>query len=142
MRTTTLAFGSFGLTILLGALGPNPAEAGDKNSFPKMAPIEQYRIANRSEEIAMARSAAPPSVSGEAAVLVLGEHGYETAVKGKNVFVCLVERAWFSPFDDPDFWNPHIRGPDCLNAAAAGSVLPANLERTQWALAGLSKDEM
>jgi hypothetical protein len=53
-----------------------------------------------------------------------------------------VERSWFASFDDPVFWNPKIRGPDCLNPAAASTVLPVNLERTRWVLAGLSKAEM
>jgi hypothetical protein len=74
--------------------------------------------------------------------MVLGDHGYEVAVKGKNGFVCLVERSWFASFDDPVFWNPNIRGPDCLNSAAASTVLPVNLERTLWVLTGLSKTEM
>jgi hypothetical protein len=107
-----------------------------------MVPIEQYRMADRSEEIAMARSAAPPSVSSDAEVLVLGDRGYETAVNGKNGFVCLVERSWFAPFEDAEFWNPKNRSPICLNAAAASTVLPVDLEKTHWALAGLSKAEM
>jgi hypothetical protein len=113
-----------------------------KQSTPHMAPIEQYRMASRAEEIALARSAAPTSISGNAEILVLGEKGYETAVKGTNGFVCLVERSWFAGFSDPVFGNAKIRGPDCLNPAAATSVLPANLERTQWATAGLSREEM
>jgi hypothetical protein len=107
-----------------------------------MAPVEQYRIAGRSDEIALARSAAPASISGDAEVLVLGDRGYETAIKGKNGFVCLVERSWFASFDDPQFWNPRLRGPDCLNPAAVSTVLPGELERTQWVLTGLSKAEM
>jgi hypothetical protein len=99
-------------------------------------------MASRSEEIALARSAAPASISSDADVLVLGDHGYETAMKGKNGFVCLVERSWFASFGDPVFWNPRIRGPDCLNPAAVSTVLPVNLERTRWVLAGLSKAEM
>jgi hypothetical protein len=118
------------------------AQDADEASPAKMAPIDQYRMTSRTEEIALARSAAPASISADAEVLVLGERGYETAVKGKNGFVCLVERSWFASFSDPGFWNPKIRGPDCLNAPAASSVLPANLERTQWALAGLSKAQM
>jgi hypothetical protein len=114
----------------------------EKSPYSSMAPAEQYRMANRSDEIALARSAAPASISNEAEILVLRDHGYETAVKGKNGFVCLVERAWFASYDDPEFWNPNTRGPDCLNHAAATSVLPANLERTQWVLAGVSKTEM
>jgi hypothetical protein len=108
----------------------------------RMAPVAQYRMASRAEEIALARSAAPPSISAEAEILVLGERGYETAVKGGNGFVCLVERSWFASFTDPQFWNPRLRGPDCLNPAAVSSVLPVNLERTQWVLAGLSQAEM
>ncbi len=107
-----------------------------------MAPVEQYRMRSRSDEIALARSAAPAPISSDADVLVLGDRGYEPAVKGKNGFVCLVERSWFASFDDPEFWNPKNRAPICLNAAAAGSVLPADLQKTQWVLAGVSKAEM
>lgn len=131
-----------GLALLFGTIGPAGAQDGGNAQFPSMAPVEQYRMASRSEEIALARSAAPASISNDADVMVLGERGYEAAVKGKNGFVCLVERSWFASFADPQFWNPRIRGPDCLNPAAASSVLPVNLERTQWALAGLSKAEM
>src|ERR1700735_355733 len=113
---------------LILRLGPAAAEAA-KTAFPSMAPVEQYRM-SRPEEIAMARSAAPASISSDAEILVLGDHGYETAVKGKNGFVCLVERSWFSFFGDSSFWNPRLRGPDCLNAAAASTVLAVNLERT------------
>ncbi len=58
------------------------------------APLEQYLIADRAAEIALARSAAPAAVSDGAEVLVLGRDGYTTAVKGDNGFVCLVERSW------------------------------------------------
>ena len=90
-------------------------------SYPKMAPIDQYLMADRNAEIAMARSAAPPSISADAEVMVLGRHGYETAVKGKNGFVCLVERSWMSPFDFAQFWNPKMRGPICFNPPAVRS---------------------
>src|SRR5271167_3439092 len=78
-------------------------------SYPKMAPIDQYLIADRNVEILMARSAAPPSISNDAEVMILGRRGYESAVKGKNGFVCLVERSWMSPFDFSQFWNPKMR---------------------------------
>jgi hypothetical protein len=51
------------------------------------------------------------------------QRGYETAVKGKNGFVYLVDRAWQAPFADPEFWNPKVRAPVCLNPQAARSVL-------------------
>lgn len=113
-----------------------------KSPYPAMAPIAQYRMAGADEEIALARSAAPPSISADAEILVLGAHGYETAAKGKNGFVCLVERSWTAGFNDPAFWNPKIRGPVCLNAIAARSELPHIFERTQWVLAGVSRTAM
>lgn len=35
-----------------------------------------------------------------------------------------------------------MRGPICMNEAAARTVLPMIMERAEWALAGVSKDEM
>jgi len=127
-----------GIACMAGA-----AFAADAPSlYPTMAAATQYHMASKDEEIALARSAAPPSISADADVLVLGDHGYETVVKGKNGFVCLVLRSWTAGFDDPVFWNPKIRGPACLNAAAVRSVLPHILERAQWASAGVSQSEM
>jgi hypothetical protein len=71
---------------------------------------------------------------------VLTRQGYQTAVEGKNGFVCLVDRSWSSPFDDPEFWNAKKRGPTCLNAPAARSALPVLYRLTELALAGLTKD--
>src|SRR5690242_11277010 len=118
------------------------AQEGKPAAYPAMAPVEQYRIANRQEEIALARTAAPASVSADAEVLVLGSQGYETAVKGKNGFVCFVERSWTAGFDDRQFWNPRLRAPNCFNPQAVRSVLPQYLERTTWALAGDSRPQM
>ena len=106
-----------------------------------MAPLHLY-LDDRETEIAMARSAAPEEISRDATVMVLGEHGYVTAMKGKNGFVCIVERSWMSPDVSPDFWNPRLRGPICFNPPAARSILPATFERTKLALAGKSKDQI
>ncbi len=130
------------LGALLAAL-TNPAiTLAAAPSYPAAAPIEQYRMASPSDEIVLARSAAPPAISKDAEVLVLGSAGYETAVKGKNGFVCIVERSWASDFDDPEFWNPKERSPNCFNPAAVRTVLPTYLERTKWVLAGTAKAEM
>jgi hypothetical protein len=99
-------------------------------------------MADRNAEIALARSAAPEAISRDADVLVLGRHGYETAVKGKNGFVCVVERGWMAPFDDANFWNPKIRGPICFNPPAARSILPMTYKRTEMVLAGQSKAQI
>src|SRR5580704_10454090 len=93
----------YGLAFLIGAIGTIFAQDA-KAAYPVMAPIEQYREASASAEIALAQTAAPTSISGDASVLVLGNHEYETAVQGKNGFVCLVWRSWAATLDDPDFW--------------------------------------
>ncbi|HEX4021568.1 MAG TPA: hypothetical protein VHX63_10515 [Acidobacteriaceae bacterium] len=113
-----------------------------KTQYSRMAPLNQYLMADRNAEIALARSAAPKSISRDAEVLVLGRHGYETAVKGKNGFVCIVERSWMAPFDDPEFLNPDQRLPLCLNPPAARTHLPLTLKMTDLALAGLSRTQM
>lgn len=141
MKTKAIARSLLALTLSVGAFGAANAQAA-KDRYPSMAPLAQYRVASQAEEIAMARSAAPASISDAAAVMTLGAHGYETAVRGKNGFVCLVQRAWASGFDDAEFWNPKERAPICFNAPAVRSVLPAYLKRTEWALAGASKAEM
>lgn len=113
-----------------------------KTPYPSMAPVDQYLIADRDEEIALARSAAPESISRDAEVLVFGRHGYETAVKGTNGFVCVVDRSWMLPFDNPEFWNPAVRLPFCLNPPAVRSVLPLTIKEAEWALAGLTKSQL
>jgi hypothetical protein len=137
----TITWGNFVLVAALSAAWPGQAE--DANTpYPRMAPIEQYLMADRNAEIALARSAAPAAISRDAEVMVLGQHGYETAVKGKNGFVCAVERSWGAGFGDPEFWNPKNRSPICFNPPAARSVLPVYLNRTKMVLAGLPKAQM
>jgi len=114
----------------------------NKTPYPSMAPLEQYLMPDRDAEIALARSAAPEAISRDATVLVLSRHGYETAVDGKNGFVCLVEREWMAQFDDPGFWNPKNRSPICLNSPAVRSILPITLKRTEVVLAGKSKSQI
>jgi hypothetical protein len=110
--------------------------------YPAAAPLGQYFIPARDSEIALARSAAPASISDGAEVLVLTKDGYVTAVKGGNGFVCLVERAWGKSTDDAEFWSPKISAPHCLNAPAARSYLPIFLMKTKLVLAGKSKTEI
>jgi len=138
-RSLTVATFTFALT--LGLIGTTHAQA-PKTSYPSMAPVDQYLMADRDAEVALARSAAPVAISGDAKILVLGPHGYETAVEGKNGFVCVVERGWMSPSDAPEFWNPKIRGPVCFNPPGARSVLPATYKRTEMALAGRTRAEI
>ena len=141
-----IAIKSFALLVVLGMayLGMAYQAMAQEAATPysNMAPIDQYLMTDRNAEITMARSAGPPSISANAEVLVLSSHGYETAVRGKNGFVCLVERSWMSPFDFAQFWNPKMRGPICFNPPAVRSILPLTLKRTELVLAGLSKAQI
>ncbi len=110
-------------------------------SYSTMAPIDQY-LMDPAAEIALAKSAAPPSIADKATILVLTRHGYDTAIKGDNGFVCAVERSWMSNYDFPQFWNPKMRGPLCYNPPAVRTILPYTIRRTELVLAGRSKAEM
>lgn len=128
--------------LLIGVSTVGQARAEAPTAYPKMAPIEQYRSETPEAEVALARSAAPPSISADAEVLVLGKSAYETAAQGKNGFVCFVERSWAAGFADPEFWNPKVRSPNCFNAPAVRSELPRYLERTKWVLAGATREQL
>ena len=138
-KISAIAIKSFALLVVLGTvyLGmAYRAMAQDAvTPYPKMAPIDQYLMTDRSAEIALARSAAPESISHDAEVQVLGRHGFETAVKGTNGFVCIVGRSWTSAAD-ADFWDPKVRVPMCVNAAAARSYLLRLTKIAELALAG------
>jgi hypothetical protein len=110
-------------------------------AYPEMSPLDRY-LMDRNAEIALARSAAPEALSRDATILVLGRHGYETALAGENGFVCVVERSWMLPFDDSEFWNPSVRLPLCQNPPAARSHLPLTFKTTELALAGRSREQM
>jgi len=110
--------------------------------YPQMAPLDQYLMADRAAEIALARTAAPKAISDSAEVMVLERQGYVTAVPGTNGFLCLVERSWTAGIEDPDFWNPKLRAPICFNAPAARTYLPITIAKTKLVLAGKSKAQM
>jgi hypothetical protein len=127
---------SFMLTLALGLWSaPLWARAG---TYPDMAPLGQYLSTDTQAEVALARSAAPVSISQDATVLVLTSHGYDTAAKGTNGFTCLVERSWMKHSEDPDFWNWHMRGPVCYNPAASSSILPYTIFRTDLIVKGMT----
>jgi hypothetical protein len=130
--------------VLFAALSAAHLAQGQESNAPyaSMAPIDQYLMADRDAEIALARTAAPKSISDGAEVLVLGRDGYTTAVKGGNGFVCLVERAFAASTDFSEFWNPKNRSPICLNATAARSHVPLQQMKARLVIAGNSKAEI
>jgi hypothetical protein len=144
-KVHTTAIKSFALLVVLGTAYQAMAQAATTPSttmlYAKIAPVDQYLMADRAAEIALARSAAPESIARDAEVQVLTRHGFETAVKGTNGFVCIVGRSWTSAAD-ADFWNPKVRVPMCVNAPAARSYLLRINKETQWGLAGRTPAQM
>ena len=137
---SSIAITGFALLTMLGtaytARSQNVA-----TKYTKMAPVDQYLMADQAAEIALARTAAPASISSHAEVLVLTRHGFETAAKGTNGFVCIVGRGWTSAAE-PDYWNPKVRVPMCVNAPAARSYLLHLTKETEWGLAGRTPAQM
>ena len=118
------------------AAATNPAAP-----YPRMAKVDAY-LMDRAQEIALARSAAPSSISKDATVLVMTRSGYETASKGTNGFVCMVHRGFSGAPDWPERWNPKIRAAECVNPEAARSVTPIAVLRTRMTLAGHTDAEI
>jgi hypothetical protein len=121
--------------IPLAWLAVTGAVAAPAEPYARMAPVEAY-LMDRAQEIALARSAAPQSISKDATVLVLTRTGYETAVTGTNGFVCWVARGFSGAPDWPERWNPKIRAAACDNPPAARTVTAIAKLRTATTLAG------
>jgi hypothetical protein len=140
MRNSSLiAFAFLVLVVIPGATSQAQAQ---KAPYPAIAPLGQYLMPDEKSEIALARSAAPASISNGAEVMVLGRTGYRTAVKGSNGFLCIVERSWGAATDHPEFWNPKVRGAICFNPPSARTFVPIYLMKTKLVLAGKSKTEI
>lgn len=137
---TTIPFVALALScVITGELRSQSTDT--QLAYPKMVSLDQY-LMPRDAEIAMARTAAPASISRDAEIFVLGRQGYESVVEGKNGFACMVERSWMAGLEDPDFWDPKLRAPVCFNPPAARFKVPLNLKRTKLALAGRSKGQL
>jgi hypothetical protein len=54
----------------------------------------------------------------------------------------MVERSWDAGINNPNFWNPKLRGPNCFNASAARSYLPRIIKKTELVIAGRTKTQM
>ncbi len=144
MRNTLVTFIALASALLISSpdAGRQAVAQEANTAYPRMAPLDQYLISDENSEIALARSAAPKSISAAAAVMVLGRKGYKTAVKGTNGFLCLVERSWAQDSDNAEYWNPKMRAPHCFNAIAAKTFAPIYLRKTRLVLAGKSREEV
>jgi hypothetical protein len=111
----------------------------------KYPPLSEY-LMPQDAEVALARSAAPPSVSDRATIKVLTKSGYEVTHQGDNGSVCLVMRAFSAPTYTPAqfrdiVYDPTIHAPICFTAPAARMVLPYYELRTRLAIEGKGPDQ-
>jgi hypothetical protein len=110
----------------------------------KYPPIGEYMM-DRDAEIALARSAAPASISGRATVKILTASGYTVAAEGANGFVCLVMRGWGAPSFTPVqerllVYDSKLRAPICFDPIASRTVLPLQELRAKLGMEGNDPD--
>jgi hypothetical protein len=84
------------LSLLLAGLGA----AGMNAQGAKYPPLSEYMMV-RDAEIALAKSAAPESISGHATIKVLTASGFQIAQDGDNGSVCMVMRGFSAPTYTP-----------------------------------------
>jgi hypothetical protein len=85
----------------------------------------------REREVALARSAAPASVSAKARVLMFTDSGFVVADSGSNGVTCVVNRSW-----------PQALEPQCYDAEGAASVMPQELRRAELGHRGTPAGEI
>ena len=88
-------------------------------------------LLSESQEIALARSAAPANVSDDATVYLLRRGGYEVGVEGTNGVECYVSRSRAESLE-----------PHCFDAEGARTILQMQLRRSQLREEGISGDEI
>jgi len=97
---------------------------------PASAQGPGYPELSRDEELRLAMSAGPLTVSEDADVYIMGKAGFEKAVRGTNGWACLVVRSAS---------NRIQLAPHCLNPTAVETVLPAMLVEGELQARGLSQ---
>jgi hypothetical protein len=111
---------------------------------PKYPPLDAYMMAPP-QEIALAKSAAPASISERATIKVLTRSGYQVASKGDNGFVCLVMRGWsavaFTPTDGHKLaYDTKIQAPICYDPVGSRTILQVEEMRAELGLQGMEPD--
>ena len=84
----------------------------------------------QADEIALARSAAPPAISDSASVYVFTDTGYVLAEKGSNGAACYVSRSW------PASIEPH-----CFDAEGAASIMRIHMREVELLHRGMTPDD-
>jgi hypothetical protein len=68
---------------------------------PSYPPFRDYAMP-RDAELALARTAAPPTITDHATLKILTQKGFEVAHEGSNGFTCVVMRGWSAPTYTPN----------------------------------------
>jgi hypothetical protein len=90
---------------------------------PQYPSLSEYMMP-RDAEMALARSAAPASISVRATIKVLTTAGYQVTRDGDNGFVCMVMRGWSAPTYTPApfrelVYDASVRAPICFDPGAS-----------------------
>ena len=131
-----------GLTLLLVSMQA-VSVSGQTAKYP---PLSEYMMA-RDAEIALAKSAAPDSISGHATIEVLTASSFQVVHDGDNGFVCMVMRGWMAPTYTPAqfrdlVYEAKLRAPICFNPEASRTVLPYYELRSKLGMEGKTPDQI
>src|SRR5262245_19172003 len=112
----------------------------------KYPPLSEY-LMTPEKEIALARSAAPESISSRATVKILTTTGYKVAAEGDNGFVCVVMRGFSAPTFTPAslrtlVYDSNTRAPICFDPQAAKTALPYYELRHKLGMEGKTPDQI
>jgi len=131
------------LTLLAAMAALSTGANAQQSKYP---PIDRY-LMPRDAELALARTAAPPSLSERATIKVLTRSGFVVAHEGNNGAVCMVMRGFAAPTYTPAqfrdlVYDPTVRAPICFTAPAAKVAMPYYEMRTTLALEGRDPDQI
>lgn len=108
MRTCIMSVGLVSLITGVGS-AQNTVQDGRGREGPRS-------VLGRNHEIALARSAAPSSVSDSATIYYFDGQHYTIAVRGSNDVSCYVGRSW-----------PRSIEPHCFDAEGSATILPIEI---------------
>ena len=141
MRNTLISLALFAALFV-----PSVEAQISKSPVVSYPPIQEYLMPQASE-IALAKSAAPASISDGATIKVLTAFGFTIIHQGDNGFVCMVMRGFSAPTYTPAqfrdlVYDATVRAPICFDPKAAKEVMPYYELRTKLAMQGKNPDQI
>ncbi|MEX2151972.1 MAG: hypothetical protein WD825_01460 [Gemmatimonadaceae bacterium] len=108
-----------------------PALTQDVQQQPRALRSGRRPVLPAAEEVALARSAAPSSISANARVLALTDTGYALIAAGSSSVTCVVNRSWDRSVE-----------PHCYDPEGAATVMQIELRRNYLRHIGTAEDEI